>query len=246
MHPVLSSSPLVYAHRGASAEVTENTLEAFERAVQLGADVMETDVHLTRDGRLALAHDDTYGRIGGSAKRIAEASWAELRGAGLEGGLRPVTLDEALEAFPAVPFTVDVKEDRAEAVAAFVRCVRAHGAEERVRLTGFHSSNFRRARALGWSGPLGMARDELLAALFLPAGLAARVTRGCDAAMVPHRAAGVDFTSRRTIDRLHARGFRVDIWVVDDPDEARELVLRGIDGVVTNDPRRVVPGVRGL
>lgn len=112
MHPVLSASPLVYAHRGASAEVTENTLEAFERAVQLGADVMETDVHLTRDGRLVLAHDEGFGRLGGSAgdERIAEASWAEIRGWTLEGGLRPATLDDALSAFPAVPFAVDVKE----------------------------------------------------------------------------------------------------------------------------------------
>ncbi len=244
---VLSASPIVYAHRGASAEVTENTLEAFACAIELGADALETDVHLTRDGRLVLAHDPELGRVSGGAftRPIKEASLAEVRGWRLDGGLRVPTLEDALAAFPDAPFNVDAKEDRADVMATLVRSVRAQGAEQRVRLASFHSRNLRRAREMGWTGRLGMAQSEILAALALPAGLAARFTRGCDAAQVPPRVVGVDFTAQCTIDRLHGRGFRVEIWVVDDPDEARALVLRGVDGIITNDPRRIVPAVRG-
>lgn len=245
---VLSASPIVYAHRGASAEVTENTLEAFTRALELGADAIETDVHLTRDGRLVLAHDPSLARVSGGAvtRPIAEVGLAEVRGWRLAGGLRVPTLEEALEAFPDVPFNLDAKEDRPGVMPALVRSVRALRAEDRVRLASFHPRNLRRARALGWTGRLGMTRDEILAALFLPERLSARLTRGCDAAQVPPHAGGVDFTAQKTIDRLHARGFRVEIWVVDDPDEARALVARGVDGILTNDPRRVVPAVRSL
>ena len=56
----------LYAHRGASAELPENTMPAFERAVEIGVDALETDVHVTRDGRLVVSHDPTAARMTGS------------------------------------------------------------------------------------------------------------------------------------------------------------------------------------
>jgi glycerophosphoryl diester phosphodiesterase len=245
---VLSESPLVYAHRGASAELPENTLEAFERAIFLGADAIETDVHVTRDGRLVLSHDPTPARTsqGRVARAIREASFAEVRSWDVGEGLRMPSLEDALAAFPAVPFNIDAKEDRPDVIPLLLRAIRAFGAEDRVRIASFHGRNLRRARAMGWKGRLGMSRDELLVALFAPKAVCLRMTRGSDAAQVPPHAAGIDFTSQRTIDRLHARGFRVDIWVVDDPETARALLARGVDGLITNDPRAIVPAVRGL
>ncbi len=244
---VLSESPIVYAHRGASAELPENTLEAFARAIEVGADVVETDVHVTRDGRLVLSHDPTPSRVSGgrAARPIRDASFAEVRSWDVGNGLRIPSLDEALHAFPETPFNIDAKEDRPEVVPLLVRAIRQAGAEDRVRIASFHQRNLRRARELGFAGRIGMGREDILAALFMPARIAAHVTRGADAAQVPPRSAGIDFTSQRTIDRLHARGFRVDIWVVDDPERARALVLRGVDGIITNDPRRIVPAVHG-
>src|SRR4029078_3543189 len=63
----------LYAHRGASAELPENTLPAFARAVEIGVDALETDVHLTRDGHLIVAHDPASARMTG-----ASAAWADL------------------------------------------------------------------------------------------------------------------------------------------------------------------------
>lgn len=245
---VLSESPIVYAHRGASAELPENTLEAFERAIFLGADAIETDVHVTRDGRLVLAHDPTPARTtkGRVARSIRESSFAEVRSWDVGEGLRIPSFEDALAAFPAVPFNVDAKEDRPDVIPLLVRAVRAFGAEDRVRIASFHGRNLRRARAMGWGGRLGMSREDVFLALFAPESVCRRFTRGSDAAQVPPHAAGIDFTRQRTIDRLHARGFRVDIWVVDDPEEARALLARGVDGLITNDPRAIVPAVRGL
>ena len=69
----------MYAHRGASLERAENTLEAFELAVELGADAIETDAHVTRDGRVVLAHDPTGERTAGDRRAIADLTLSEVR-----------------------------------------------------------------------------------------------------------------------------------------------------------------------
>lgn len=245
---VLSESPIVYAHRGASAERPENTLEAFARALEVGADAIETDVHVTRDGRLVLSHDPSPARTSGgrTTRRICDASFAEVRTWDVGEGLRMPSFEEALEAFPEASFNVDAKEDRPDVMPMLVRAVRTFRAEERVRLVSFHQGNLARARALGYAGRLGMGRDDILAALFLPERISAARTVGADAVQVPRRGLGIDFTSQRTIDKLHRRGYRVEIWVVDDAEEASALVRRGVDGIITNDPRRIVPAVAGV
>jgi glycerophosphoryl diester phosphodiesterase len=245
---VLRGSPIVYAHRGASFELPENTIEAFRLALELGADAIETDAHMTRDGRIVLSHDPTGERMAGVARAIRDASLAEIRAwdvsakfvpRGRDGrdgkrAYRMPTLDEALEAFPDVVFNVDAKAEGM--IPALVRCVR--DAEDRVRIASFSARNLRRARAIGWKGETGLAPGAVARAMLLPAAIARHVVRG-HAAQVPLRAYGVRFDRQRAIDRLHALGLRVDFWTIDDPAKARELFAIGADGVMTDDPRTV-------
>ena len=74
----------IYAHRGASRELLENTLPAFRRALELGADALETDVHQTRDGHLVVSHDPDCARVFGVACAIAQSTLAEVRAAGAQ------------------------------------------------------------------------------------------------------------------------------------------------------------------
>src|SRR5579872_3898446 len=117
-------APLLFAHRGASRELPENTLPAFRRALEVGATALETDVHMTRDGHLVLSHDPTGARMAGVARAIRDATLAEVRGwdAGVgfvdEEGRRPfagrgfrfATLEELLEEWAGVPVNVDAKQ----------------------------------------------------------------------------------------------------------------------------------------
>ena len=236
------ASPLLYAHRGASKELPENTLEAFALALELGATALETDAHLTRDGRVVLSHDPSGMRMAGVARAIRDVTLREVQAwrAG-EGDVRLQipTLDDALARFPKTFFNVDAKETRIDMMPALVRCIRNAGAESRVRIASFSATNLRRARELRYAGPIGLAPSELARMMMLPMPVARRMNIRGDAAQVPRRAWGFTFASQAAIDRLHALGVRVDFWTIDDPSEARRLLSLGADGIMTDDVRRV-------
>lgn len=246
------ASPLLYAHRGASLELPENTIEAFHLAVELGANALETDAHLTRDGRVVLSHDPSGKRMADVPRAIRMATLAEVREWNM-GALHPrtprsrrfriPTLEEALEAFPNVFFNVDAKQEEPSMIPALVRAVRNAKATDRVRIASFSAKNLRHARALGYEGPTGLAPSELARLMLAPRSLAKRMRIGGDAAQVPERAMGFVFASQSAIDRLHALGVRVDFWTIDDPARARELLAMGADGIMTDDIRRMASAI---
>lgn len=250
--------PIVYAHRGASFELPENTLEAFGAALELGADALETDAHLTRDGRVVLVHDPTGARTAGIAAAISSLTLEQLREWDLGARFAPrrpglfdpgrryrvPTLDEALAAFPGVVFNVDAKQTAPDMIPALLRVIRGARAADRVRVASFSEKNLRRVRALGYEGETGLAPAEVARALFAPRLAASRASVRGHAAQVPRRAFGISLANRRAIRRLHAAGLRVDFWTIDDPAEAARLFAMGADGVMTDDPRAITRGLR--
>jgi glycerophosphoryl diester phosphodiesterase len=249
-------SPLVYAHRGASYELPENTIEAFQLALKVGAGAIETDAHMTRDGRIVLSHDANGARTCGVAREIPDMTLGELRrwDAGalfvprrpgvFRAGVpfRIPTLEEALEACPDVVFNVDAKQTVPDMIPALIRAIRSARAEDRVRIASFSSKNLERARALGYPGETGLSANELARIMFVPRPALRWLRVAGHAAQVPRRAYGVSFTTQSAIDRFHALGLRVDFWTIDDPAEAKTLFARGADGVMTDDPRAYAPG----
>lgn len=228
---MLRASPIVYAHRGACKELPENTLAAFALALEVGADAIETDVHLTRDGRVVLSHDP---------HDIPRLTLNEAR------AWKPdlATLDEALEQFPNVVFNVDAKQTEPDMVATLVRCIRAHAAQARVRIASFSTRNLERVRALGYEGETGLAAKEIARIMFVPRAALRWLRVPGQAAQVPRRAYGVRFDTQSAIDRFHVLGLRVDFWTIDDPAEARRLFALGADGVMTDDPRTMCAALR--
>ena len=250
---MLHASPIVYAHRGASFELPENTLESFRLALELGADALETDAHMTRDGRIVLSHDPTGERMAGIARAISEATLEQVRtwdvGARFvprrPGVFRPgqrfrmPTLDEALDAFPGVVFNVDAKQIVPDMIPALIRCIQHARAEDRVRIASFSTKNLRRARSLGYPGETGLSPSEVARIMFVPRSYLRWLRVDGNAVQVPRRAYGVKFASQGAIERFHMLGLRVDFWTIDDPAEAKRLFAMGADGVMTDDPRVV-------
>ncbi len=244
---------VVYGHRGAPVELPENTLEGFARAFEVGADALETDVHLTSDGQVVVAHDDTGERCCRVPRRIDATPLAELRrwNAGethphARASFRIPTLAEALEAFPEAFFNIDVKPRALAAVTQVVRVVNAQRAAERVRLTSFHSSNVRLARGLGFANT-GLGLSEIVLLRALPLAVLQRLRRGGtqgSAAQVPTHQGALRLDGAEFIEKCHRLGLRVDYWTIDRPQEAARLFALGADGVVTNDPRSIVPEAR--
>jgi glycerophosphoryl diester phosphodiesterase len=243
----------LYAHRGASAEAPENTMVAFRRAVDLGVDALEMDVHLTRDGHLIVAHDDTALRTAGSRVGWGEVDLADVRrldaGWGFLGpdGTRPFagqgitvpTFEEVLVAFPAMPLNVDLKGERA--VDTMLDLVRRYRAEDRVTLASFHLATLTRIRRAGYRGETGLSQTEVASLLALPAVLWRQLPRTGTAVQVPTHQGPIHLDRAAFIAKCHSLGLRVDFWTVDDPDEARRLLELGADGIMTNDPAAVRP-----
>jgi len=243
----------LYAHRGASAERPENTLPAFHRAVEIGVDALEMDVHVTRDGHLIVAHDDTAARTTGAQLAWADVDLADARrldagwGFMAADGTRPFagkgiaisTFEEVLEAFPAMRINVDIKGDRA--VGLMLDLIRDRRADDRVTLASFQLGTLVAIRRRGYGGETALSQGEVASLLGLPAMLWRQLPFTGTAAQVPVRAGRIRFDRATFIAKCHSIGLRVDFWTVDDRDEAARLLELGADGIITNDPRALRP-----
>jgi len=234
---------LAFAHRGGAyhpeLEGLENTLEAFRHAVALGYRYLETDVHVTRDGVLLAFHDEALDRVTDQQGKLAELTFAEVRAARVGGQHEVPTLAELFDAFPDVQFNIDIKSEGA--VAALAEFLRARGDEHRVIVGSFSPRRLGEFRRLTGGRVRTSAHPlEVLAYRFLPSGrLADLVTRGhVSALQIPHRRGlgplRVTVADRGLLRRAHAAGKQVHVWTVDDPDEMRTLLDRGVDGLFTD------------
>lgn len=229
---------VAFAHRGGAyhpeIEGLENTLAAFEHAVALGYTHLETDVHTTRDGVLLAFHDAVLDRVTDTRGEIARLTLAEVRAARIGGRHQVPTLAELFDAFPSVVFNIDLKAaDAAPALAAFLR---ERAAEARVVVGSFSPRVLRRFRRLTGGRVRTSAHPGEVVAYLLPSARLARLlTRGRPAALqIPHRRGRLVVARPGLIRRAHANGLPVHVWTIDDPDEMRELLDRGVDGLMTD------------
>jgi len=228
-------------------------MPAFTRAVEIGVDALEMDVHLTRDGHLIVVHDDTATRVAG-----AEAAWAALDladarrldagwGFVAPDGTRPFagkaitipTFEEVLDAFPGIRINVDLKSDRA--VDLMLDLIRRKHAEDRVTLASFQLRTLVQIRRHGYGGETALSQGEVATLLGLPAMLWRQLPFTGTAAQVPVRAGRIHFDRAAFIAKCHSIGLRVDFWTVDDRAEVTRLLALGADGIITNDPGAVRP-----
>jgi glycerophosphoryl diester phosphodiesterase len=245
----------LYAHRGASAELPENTLEAFRRGLERGATAIETDAHLTKDGHVVLSHDPAGGRMAGVPRAIRESTLEEVQrwdvGWGFvdaEGrrpfagqGHRVPSLDEVLSELPDVPLNIDVKQRGPAMVDPLVELLRRHRAESRVTITSFDARTIRAVRRVGWKGAVGLGQADVIALLVLPAFVLRRLFRPGDAVQIPLRVSRIELATRARIERFHEIGLRVDYWVINDREVAGRLLDLGADGIMSDDPGALAP-----
>jgi len=241
-HPFLTldrpRSVRAIAHRGGVAPA-ENTLAAFATAVALGYRHLETDLHVTRDGVLVVAHDPTLTRIAGDRRAIADLTRAELATVRVAGREPIPTFLELVEAFPAARLTVDLKVDAA--VAPFLRVLEQHpDLLDRLCLGSFSSARVEAVRRRFGSRLMSAATPRetlrLLAAVRRgrrPPVLAA----GCVA--VPERypdgRRGLRIADGRFLGVAAEAGIAVHVWTVNDPERMRALVDAGAAGIVTDE-----------
>jgi glycerophosphoryl diester phosphodiesterase len=246
----LDARPVI-AHRGASAEAPENTLPAFEVAVQRGADAFELDVRLTADGAPVVIHDDTLDRTTDRTGLVRAHTLAELRSvdAGARfspdggrtypyrgGDARIPSLGEVLWAFPRMPVLLEIKE--VEAQEAVRRVLLQEGAAERCVVA---SEDQAALRVFDEAPFLRGASSAEISALYWGAMLRRRPPPVRYRLLsVPGRYRGLTVPTRRFVAAARALGCPVHVWTVDRPAAARWLWGNGVCGIVTNAPRAIL------
>ena len=230
-HPFLEwDGPLAFAHRGGASDVPENTMPAFQYAVDAGYRYVETDVQVTADGVLVAFHDDDLQRTCGRNGRISQLPWSEVRTAKVDGRAPIPLLADLLGTWPDLRVNIDCKSD--SAVDALVATIARTNSLHRVCIGSFSDRRLARLRAaLGPElcsslGPWAVAR--------LRFGVDRR-TEG-HAAQVPVRQGPLTVVDERFVARAHERGLQVHVWTIDDPDEMHRLLDLGVDGLMTDRP----------
>jgi glycerophosphoryl diester phosphodiesterase len=232
--------PLNIAHRGASAAAPQNTLAAFRRALELGADGVELDVHLSADGVPVVMHNFNLEESTDGAGHITDKTLAELKelDAGSKfapefAGERIPTLAQVFETLEGkMLVNVELKDISPSGVgleAPVVEVVRKYGMERKVLFSSFNPFTLRRIRPHARDIPSG-----LLVAHDLPIQL----RRAWLAPFTPHEARHPDaeMTDERLVKWCHARKLRVNVWTVNEPVEMKRLIALGVDGIITDVP----------
>jgi glycerophosphoryl diester phosphodiesterase len=235
-HPFFSASrPLVFAHRGGSALAPENTIAAFDNGHALGADGLELDVHLSRDGEVVVHHDRTLERTTTLRGPVAARTAGELAGAGVPA------LRDVLARYRETRVIVEMKVNRPELAAAVIAVVRRAGAIERVCLGAFGRRVLRAARAIEPAIATSAAREEVRWALYR-SWVRWPVTRvGYEGYQVPEWAGRTRVVSPRFVEMAHRAGLGVQVWTVDTEADARRLLGWGVDALITDRPDIIVP-----
>lgn len=214
------------AHRGAKRELPENTLAAFARAYERGADAVELDVHCTADGVVVVHHDPNVGRRW-AGRALAEMTWNEVSAVELDGGGRIPQLSTVLASTPGHA-TVYVEIKGANIERAVVDVIRASGA--RCAVHSFDHDAIVRVREIAPEIPRGVlfenADVDILAV--------AQLTDARD--VWPH----FKLIDAGLVERIHAVRSRVIAWTVNDRDVAARLAGLGVDGLCGDDVRLLI------
>lgn len=264
-HPHLrapGAPPLVYAHRGGAALRPENTVVAFDHGLSFGADGLELDVHLSRDGVVVVHHDETLERTTNGRGRLSSCTvdelerldagyWFQPEGPGPEYPFRAQDigiprLSTILRRYSSIPLIIELKSANPELAERTIAEVRAADAIDRVVLGSFYWRALHYARGGEPRIRTGSSREETRLALY-KSYVRWPITRApFHEFQVPEAVGSTTVVTPRFIEHAHRAGLPVKVWTVDDRHDMRRLITWGVDGLISDRPDVAVEVVQGL
>jgi len=242
------------AHRGESGNIPENTMLALESAVKIGVDVVESDVHLTKDDVLVLFHDEDLKRTTGVEGTVRERTLEELLEIDLgytftpddgktypyrNQGLHIITLQEAFERFPDTVFNLDIKDTFPSAPEELASLLKQQGRETSVVIASFHDGQIERFRELMPEVPTSAHPTEvrnfvLNTKIGLPRIRHEEIQY--KAFQVPVKSGPLTVVSKKFVKKAHKFDLAVHVWTINDSTTMNYLIDLGIDGIFTDNP----------
>jgi len=244
--------PIVFAHRGASGTMPENTMPAFEEALRIGATYLETDVQVTKDGVLVLAHDPHLGRTAADAREIKDLTFDQLQNVDMGAaftpdggktypfrgkGFRVPTLEEFLKKFRDCRANIEVKDGTPESARLVLDMIRKYKADDRVLLASERPQAGPYIRREAPHIPTSASRQEVLSFLVKSAVCSCFPRKvPFDALQVPESAQGIRVVNKRFMAAAKRLGVQVHVWTINDADDMTRLFSLGVDGIFTDFP----------
>ena len=229
---------LVFAHRGFSAAYPENTILAFRKAIEAGADGIELDVHLTKDDEIVIIHDETVDRTTDASGEVRSFTLEELRhfdaAASKKGtfSFEPIpTLQEYFDLVRDLPLVTNIELKNGiypyygleEKV---IRLIHEYHLEDRILLSSFNHNSIAKCRALAPEIPRGFLYDCWL----IDAGGYAK-SHGAQYLHPSYYS-----LNSETVDEIQKKGVGLNVWTVNDPAVMEALAQKNVHGIITNDP----------
>lgn len=250
------SQPLVIAHQGGDGLWPGDTMFAFQRAVDLGVDMLEMDMHATSDGHLVMMHDAAVDRTTDGSGQIKDMTLAELKAldAGYDWspdggqtfpyrgqGITAATLDEVFTAFPGVPMNIEIKQVEPSIAGSFCEAIRQYGMVDKVLVASFRAQALEEFRQACPEVSTSTSEEEVRNFFFRHlAFLGGTYTPQAQAVQVPEYSAGFHVLTPRFVRDAHNRNLAVHAWTINQVDEMERMVELGLDGIITDYPDRLL------
>jgi len=247
--------PLVIAHQGGDGIWPGDTLHAFEKSVEIGADVLEMDAHITKDGEIVLMHDEEVDRTTDGTGRIEEMDLDELRQLDAaykwsndDGktfpyrgqGIQVPALEELFQKFPDMRYVIEIKLTQNPIDKPLCDLIRKYNMQDQVMIASFHDEamqNFRKAcPEIATSASRTEVRNFVLLGKVFLSGFTAPQYQSIQPPYDPKESMNISIMTERFIREAHAKNVRVEPWTVDDPDLMRQYIEWGVDGIMTDRP----------
>ncbi len=252
----LPATQQVIAHRGGAGIWPENTLFAFQKAAALGVDMLEMDVHASADGTLVVMHDGTVDRTtdgSGALKAMplqaiqaldAGYRWTDDNGQSYpfrDQGICVPTLEEVFAALPDMPMTIEIKQEQPSIGAKLCDLIRRYNKTHQVVVGSFHVAALNEFRRLCPEVATSAQSDEVRTFVALNIAYLTKVWS-------PHTVmfqVPVSFGERRIVTpgfvrHAHERGLKVQVWTVNEIAEMEDLLVMGVDGLISDHPDRLM------
>jgi glycerophosphoryl diester phosphodiesterase len=258
-HPFFAqfeSYPLVMAHQGGNGLWPDNTQVAFERAVALGVDVLEMDIHSTADGVLVVIHDSTVDRTTNGTGAVHDLTLAEIKAldAGYNWtsddgqtypyrgqGITVPTLEELFVAFPTMPMNIEIKQAEPSIAAPLCQLIRETGRADKVLIASFHQEAIGEFRRACPEVATSTGQNEVIALFVLSKVLLEGAYRpDAEAVQVPEYRSGLHVITPRFVDAAHGRNFQVHAWTINEAEDMQRMLDLGVDGIITDYPDRLM------
>lgn len=252
----LPPRPIVMAHQCGDNVWPGDTMYACQRAVAMGADVLDLDFQMTADNVAVLIHDETLERTSNGTGRIDAHTIAELKQLDAAYNWSPdggqtfpyrgqgitfTTVAEIFEAFPDKHLNIEIKTETAEAGEAFCDLIRQYGMEAKVMVASFADVQMQAFRRACPEVATAATQNEMITFFAMQTvGLGSLYSPPFQTVQVPEERFGIKILTPGFIANAHERGLELHVWTINETADMQRILALGVDGINSDHPDRLL------